>query len=129
MALLLEGVLRGGDALDLDALRLDLQRLLGLGGEDQLAGDNEGRAHVLPGHLLVVVQGIGIHHHLEIPEAGAVVELHEAEGLHVPDGPGPAAHGDGLAVQGPGVGEEGRDLGFFHIISPAIIEVFRVPPE
>ena len=62
------------------------------------------KTKVLPGNLLVVGQNIGIHHHLEISEAGAVVELHEPEGLHIPDGPGPAAHGNGLPVQPGGVG-------------------------
>ena len=36
---------------------LELQGLLGLGGQDDLAVDDEGRAHVLLGDLLVVVQG------------------------------------------------------------------------
>src|SRR5699024_300581 len=58
------------------------------GGQDQGSGDDQGSPHVLPRDLLVVVQGVGVHHHLEVLKAGAVVELDEGEGLHVPDGAG-----------------------------------------
>ena len=61
-------------------------------GEYHGAGDGQGRAHVLSGDLPVVVQGVGIQDDLQVLEAGAVVELHEAEGLHIPDGAGPAGH-------------------------------------
>ena len=59
---------------------------LAWGGQDQGSGDDQGSPHVLPRDLLVVVQGVGVHHHLEVLKAGAVVELDEGEGLHVPDG-------------------------------------------
>ena len=123
VALLLQGVVRGGDPLHLNRRGLHLQGLLGLGGEHQRAGDDEGRAHVLGGDVLIVVQGIGVHHHLQVPEAGAVVELDEPEGLHVPDGAGPAAHGDGLAVQPGGVGVEGSNFDSFHIVSPILLKL------
>ena len=55
------------------------------------AGDDQGGAHVLGGDILIVLQRPGLHDHLQILEAGAVVQLDEAEGLHVPDGADPAA--------------------------------------
>jgi hypothetical protein len=123
VALLLKGIVRGGHALHLDLLRLDLHGLLGLGSEDQPAGDDEGRAHVLSGDVLIVVQSIGVHDHLQVPEAGAVVELDEPKGLHVPDGAGPAAYGDGLAVQLRAAGVDRRDLDSFHILSPSFLQI------
>ena len=51
---------------------LDLQGLLGLGGEDHRAGDNQGRAHVLLGDLLVIFQGALLKNHLDAFEAAAV---------------------------------------------------------
>ena len=123
VTLLLQGILRGGGALHLNPLCLDLQGLLGLGGEDQLPGDDEGRAHILSGDLLIIAQGIGVHDHLQVPEAGAVVELRKSEGFHVTDGTGPAADGDGLAVQLRAVGVDRRDLHFFHIASPSFHKI------
>ena len=117
VALLLEGVVRGGRALHRDGGGLHLQGLLGLGGEDDGAGDDEGRAHVLPGDFLIVVQHIGVHDDLEVLEAGAVVKLDEAEGLHVPDGAGPAHDDDGLAVQALAVGKDGGDGNAIHMRS------------
>ena len=46
MALGLDGIIRGGRALDEDLARLQLKRLLGLGRQDQRAGDDDGRADV-----------------------------------------------------------------------------------
>jgi hypothetical protein len=61
------------------------------------------------------MQFIGAHDHLQIAEAGAVVELDEAEGLHIPDGAGPAAHGDLLAAQLLLVGKDGCDFHAIHL--------------
>ena len=98
----------------LDGSRLDLQGLLGLGSEDHRAGDDEGRAHVLSGDVLVIVQDVGVHDDLQIFEAGAVVQLDEAEGLHIPDGAGPAHNSDGLAVQPLPVGKDRGDGDAIH---------------
>ena len=114
VALLLQGVVGGGGALHRDGGGLHLQWLLGLGGEDHRAGDNEGGPHVLAGDLLIVVQHIGVHDHLKVLEAGAVVELDKAEGFHIPDGAGPAAHGDRLSAQGLLVGKDGGDGSTLH---------------
>ena len=75
----------------------------------------EGRAHVLLGDLLIVVQGAGLHDHLEVLEAGAVVELDEAEGLHVADGSGPPADGHVLTAVLVHVRKDAGDLCPFHI--------------
>ena len=64
--LLLEGVVRGGGALHLDLRGFQLQGLLGLRSEDHGARDEEGRAHVLGGDVLIVFQGPGLHNHLEV---------------------------------------------------------------
>ena len=126
VALFLQGIVGGGGALYGDGDGLYLQRLLGLGGEDHRAGDDEGGPHVLTGDLLVVVQGVSIHDHLEVLEAGAVVELDKPEGLHVPDGAGPAADGDGLTAEGLLVGEQGRNNSAFHkMILSNILNVDR----
>ena len=118
VALLLQGVVGGGLALHLDGVGLDLQGLLGLRRQHHRAADDKGRAHVLRGDLLVVGQLLGGHDHLQIPEARAVVQLDEAEGLHVADGLGPAADSDLLTAQGVLIGKEGRDFHTFHIFSP-----------
>ena len=117
VAFLLEGVLRGGGALHRDGGGLDLQGLLGLRREGHGAGDHQGRAHVLGGDLLIVVQGVGVHDDLQVFEAGAVVQLDEAEGFHVPDGAGPAHDGDGLAAQAFAAGKNGGDGNAFHMRS------------
>ena len=114
VALFLKGVVGGGGSLHSDGLGLDLQRLLGLGGQDHGAGDDEGGPHVLAGDVLVVVQHVGVHDDLKIFEAGAVIQFDKAEGLHVPDGPGPAADGDRLSAQLVLVGEDGGDGGAVH---------------
>ena len=114
VALLLQGIVGGGGALYLDFAGLQLQGLLGLGGQHHGAGDDQGGAHVLGGDVLIVFQAAGLHDDLEVLEAGAVVQFHEAEVLHVPDGAGPAAHGDFLAGQGLAVGENGSDLCIAH---------------
>ena len=117
MALFLKGIVGSGGALHRDGDGFELQGLLGLWGQDHSAGDDQCRAHVLRGDLGVVGQGGGLHDHLEIFEARAVVQLDEAEVLHVPDGPGPAAHRDGLAGQGLAVGIDSRDFCVAHTIT------------
>ena len=118
VALLLKGIIGGGSAFHRNGSCLHLQRLLGLGGQHQGTGDDQGRAHVLSGDLLIIIQHIGVHHHLEVPETGTVVELDEPKGLHVPNGAGPAAHCHRLAAQLLAVGVDGRDFDPFHMSSP-----------
>ena len=72
------------------------------------------------GDFLVIIQGACVHDYLEVAEAGTVVKFDEAEGFHVADGAGPAADGDGLAVELWAIGEERGDFDSFHMISPAI---------
>ena len=108
-------------------LGLELQRLFGLGGEGHRAGDDQGGAHVLGGDFLIIVQSGGFHYHLEILEAGTVVELNEAEALQVPDGADPAAHGDGLAGECLTVGEDRRDFRITHDIHPFFLGFGAIP--
>ena len=104
VALLLQGVVRGGHALHRDLVGLELKGLPGLGRERQNAADDQGRAHVLVGDLVVIVELAALEHDLQGFEAGAVVELDKAEVLHIADGSDPAADGHALPVKGGGVG-------------------------
>ena len=47
-----------------------------------------------------------------------IVQLNEAEGLHIADGAGPAAHGDLLAAEDFSISKEGCNFYSFHIPSP-----------
>ena len=125
VALLLQGIVGGGLTLHLDGVGLDLQRLLGVRCQHYGAADDQGRAHVLRGDLLIIGQLLGGHDHLQIPEAGAVIQLDEAEGLHVADGTRPAADGDLSAAQRLLVGEDRCDSHSFHSLSPFLL-IFRV---
>ena len=117
MALFLQGILGGRRPFHRDGGGLHLQGLLRLRREHHGAGDDEGGAHVLPGDLLIVIQRVGVHDDLEVFKAGAVVELNEAEGFHVPDGAGPAHDGDRLPIQPLLVCEDGGDGDAFHMRS------------
>ena len=110
VALLLQGIVRRGRTLDRDLGRLELKRLLGLGREHDLADDDERRADVLGGDLLIVGENVRVHDDLQVAEAGAVVELDEAEGLEVADGLGPAADGHGHAAVALGVSVDRCDF-------------------
>ena len=110
VALLLQGIVRRGRPLDRDLGRLELKRLLGLGREHDLADDDERRADVLGGDLLIVGENVRVHNDLQVAEAGAVVELDEAEGLEVADGLGPAADGHSHAAVMLGVGVDRCDF-------------------
>ena len=127
VALLLQGIVGGGLALHFDGVGLDLQGLLGLGGQHHGAADDQRRAHVLGGDLLIVGQLLGGHDHLQILEAGAVVQLDKAEGLHVADGAGPAADGDLLAAQRFAVGKDCCDFHTIHIIFTFFCEILQYP--
>ena len=116
VTLLLQGVIRRGLSLYLDAVGLHLQRLLGIRRQHHGALDDQRRAHVLCGDILIVGQLLGGHDHLQVLEAGAVVQLDEAKGLHVADGACPAAHGHVLAAQGLLIGEDRGNSHSFHII-------------
>ena len=99
VALLLEGVIGGGCALYDHRFRLQLKGLLGVRGEHQLAGDDEGGADVLAGQFIVIGQGL-FQNHLEVLEAAAVIEGQKAQVFHGTDGSRPTGHGDGLATEG-----------------------------
>ena len=55
MALLLERIVRSRGALHFDLRGLELDGLLGLRGIDQGAGDDQRRAHILLGNVLVII--------------------------------------------------------------------------
>ena len=114
VALLLQGIVGGGGALHQDGGGLQLQRLLGLRSQLHRAGDDEGGAHVLPGDLFVIIQGGGLHDHLQVFEAGTVIQFDEAKALQVADGAHPSANGKLLAVKFGGIGKNCRDFRITH---------------
>ena len=114
VALFLQRVVRRGRALHRDLGGLELKGLGRVGREHQLAAGDKGRAHVLADHLIVIGKALPGEHDLQALEGAAVVELQEAEILHIPDGAAPAAHGDGLPGKRGGVGPKLTDLGSFH---------------
>ena len=118
VALLLKGIVGRGGALDLDGARLELEGLLGLGREHQLAADYERRADVLAGYLVVVRESRALEHDLKVPVRGAVVERDEAEVLHVAYRAGPAADGDLAAGKAGRVGINGGNPLAFHGMIP-----------
>ena len=110
MALLLQRIIRRGDALHLDLRGLQLKGLLGPRGQHQGTTHDEGRAHVLMGDLIIIFQASPLEHHLQRLEAAAVVELDEAEVFHIPHGADPAADRDLLPVKAGGVGKDAGDF-------------------
>ena len=116
-ALLLQRVIRGADALDLDGGGRKLERLGRIGGQLDGAGANECGRDVLMGDLVVVVECLAVHDDLQVAEAAAVVERNKAKVLHVADGLDPAGDGDGLAAERLGIGIELRDFGAVHVSS------------
>ena len=95
-------------------MRLELEGLLGLRRENELAADYEGRADVLAGDLVIVGQALTLEHDLQIAVSRAVIERDEAEILHVAYGPGPAADGYLAAGKTGSVGVNGGNPLSFH---------------
>ena len=114
VALLLQRVVGRGRALDLDGVRLELEGLLGLRREHELAADYERRADVLAGDLVVVGEARALEHDLQVAVRRAVVERDEAEVLHVAYGAGPAADGYLAAGKAGRVGVNGGNPLAFH---------------
>ena len=91
VALLLQRIVAGALAHHGQRLGLQLEGLLHLRGQLQRAGDADGRAHGDLAHdLLVIGQPVGLHHHLQVAEVGAVVQLDERERLALALGAHPA---------------------------------------
>ena len=117
VALFLQRVVRRGRALDRDAVGLELERLLGVRREHELAVHNERRADILAGDLVIIFELAALENDLQTLEAAAVVELDKAEILHVADRARPAADGQALAAEGLRRGINAGDVLSFHIIS------------
>ena len=115
--LLLQRVIRGADALDLDGGGRKLERLGRIGGQFDGAGADEGGRDVLMSDLVVVVECLAVHDDLQVAEAAAVVERNKAKVFHVADGLDPAGDGDSLAAERLGIGVELRDFGAVHVSS------------
>ena len=75
MALLLEGIVRRGRALDGDLIGFQLKGLLCLRGENKRAVDDKGSAYVLLCNLFVIIQGAPLKYDLQRLEAAAVIKL------------------------------------------------------
>ena len=114
VALLLQGIVRGGGTLHKHVRRLQLKGLLRLRGTDQRPLYDKGSAHVLAHHLVIVFQLLLFHHHLQRGEAASVTEAEEGKALLVADGFCPAAHGDAPAVKGGAVSKNTCNGCTFH---------------
>ena len=108
MALGLDGIIRGGRALDEDLACLQLKRLLGLGRQDERAGDDDGRADVQLGDL-GEVRELGAVDDLNLRKERAVGQVDEAEILACAQIAHPAADLDLLAGIGVSLFEKGTD--------------------
>ena len=108
MALGLDGIIRGGRTLDKDLARLQLKRLLGLGRQDERAGDDDGRADVQLGDL-GEVRELGAVDDLYLRKERAVGQVDEAEILACAQIAHPAADLDLLAGIGVSLFEKGTD--------------------
>ena len=93
VALFLQGEVRGAQAQHLDLGGLDLEGLLHAGGEHELAGHADGAAQRDLDRAGEVAGVAVLQDDLEVFEAGAVVELDEAERLAVAHGAHPAGYG------------------------------------
>jgi len=118
VALLLQGVVRGGRALHSDAVGLQLKGLGRVGGDCQRAVADKGGANVLLCYLVVIIQKVPVHDHLQGFEAGAVVQFNKSEIFHVADSTRPAADGDALSVVSFRRGEKLRHSGSVHKNTP-----------
>ena len=96
MPFFLERVIWGGRAFQSDLRGVDFIGLLGLRREDNLAGNNDGRADVVAGYVFIIGDFGGLKDHLQVFEAAAVVQLDKTQGFGVPDGLDPAGDGDGF---------------------------------
>ena len=112
--LLLQRVIRSGNALDHDIGRRELEGLRRIGGELQLAGANQRGGNVLMSDLVIILKGFAIHNHLKVLEAASVIKRNEAEVLHVADGLDPSGNGNRLATQVPSIGIQLGDLDAIH---------------
>ena len=126
VALLLQRIVGGGGALHGDLGSFQLKGLLGVGGEHQLAGDDEGGAHILLGDLVVVGQRAPVHDHLQVVEAAAIVQGDEAKGLHVAQRAHPAGHSQLAAAHRAGVGVDISDRCTVQRKNP-FSQIIRVP--
>ena len=117
VALFLQRVVRRGNALDRDGLRLELERLGSVRREDERALGNERRADVLADDLVVIGDLLTLENDLHSLEGAAVVQLEKAEILHIADRARPAADGHGLAAEGLRGCIDAGDVLSFHIIS------------
>ena len=114
VALFLQRVVRRGNALDRDGLRLELERLGSVRREDERALGNERRADVLADDLVVIGYLLTLENDLHSLEGAAVVQLEKAEILHIADRARPAADGDVRSVKRGGVCPQLFDLRSFH---------------
>ena len=114
VALLLERVIGGGNALNGDFVGLELKGLFGLGGADERAVDDKGGTDVLVGDLVIIFKLAALKNDLQRFKAAAVVELDKAEVLHIANGSDPAADGHGLAVKGGGIGVDAGNFLTLH---------------
>ena len=108
VALFLERIIRCGRAFQRDGGRVDLKRLFGIRGQDDLALHHQRRAYVIFPDLVEIGERIVVHH-LDGFKKRAVGEYDEAEGFGIADTAHPAANGDCVPVHGFHIPVKGAD--------------------
>ena len=116
MLFLLERIIGGRGALYDDRVCLDLKGLLRLGGELQRTHNIEGRAAILPGYLLIIIELRLLEDDLKAFKAASVIELDKTEGIGCTNRTAPACNGHGLARKAFGAVVELFDRGTFHSV-------------
>ena len=91
VALLLHGVVTGRGTLYSDLGGLDFKRLLGIGGQQHLALDDQGGTHIYLGNLIKIIHGVVVDH-LDRGKESAVIQDDKAKLLAGPNRADPAAY-------------------------------------
>jgi hypothetical protein len=94
VSFLLQRIIGRGRTLDLDLGGLEFEGLLCLGRQSENALDDEGRADVLLGQLLIVIQFIRLNNDLKIFQIASVIQLNKAKGIGCVNGSCPSCDGD-----------------------------------
>ena len=116
VALLLQGIIGRSHAHNRDAAGLELEVLLGFGGQLERAFHLDGAAQGDLDYLAEIRNGF-IQHDLQVFKEGTVVELDEGKGLAVAYGAHPAAD-EKLRAVGGRLAEKLANENFFHIKEP-----------
>ena len=99
VSLFLQGILRRGFPGNRDIFRLELKRLLGLGGHLDYTGDSKRRANILFGNYVKICDCLAFKHDLDMFKVTAIVELYKSDRFRGADTPRPAGDRHGLVCK------------------------------